>query len=60
MPLYRRLPKRGFNNFFSKKIQNINFKHIEILINKHKLDSQTINEKDLFSKETSPYLSTFE
>ena len=25
MPLYRRLPKRGFKNPFSKKIQKINF-----------------------------------
>ena len=50
MPLYRRLPKRGFNNSFSKKIQNINFKHIDTLIKKHKLDGKTINEKDLFLK----------
>ena len=25
MPLYRRLPKRGFKNKFQKKIQTINF-----------------------------------
>ena len=50
MPLYRRLPKRGFNNSFSKKIQNINFKHIDTLIKKHKLDGKTITEKDLFLK----------
>ena len=28
MPIYRRLPKRGFNNYFSKKIQSINFNQI--------------------------------
>ena len=28
MPLYRRLPKRGFSNIFSKKIQSINFNQI--------------------------------
>tara|TARA_B100001029_G_C14765209_1_gene288128 strand:- start:99 stop:557 length:459 start_codon:yes stop_codon:yes gene_type:complete len=50
MPLYRRLPKRGFNNSFSKKIQNINFKHIENLISKHNFDSKSINENDLFIK----------
>ena len=50
MPLYRRLPKRGFNNAFSKKIQNISFKHIERIITKHKLDGKSINESDLFSK----------
>ena len=26
MPLYRRLPKRGFNNPFKTKIQKINFR----------------------------------
>ena len=50
MPLYRRLPKRGFNNIFKKRIQQINFKQIELLINKHKLDSKKLNEKDLFEK----------
>jgi len=50
MPLYRRLPKRGFNNFFSKKIQNISFKHLESLIKNHNLDVNSINEKDLFLK----------
>ena len=32
MPLYRRLPKRGFKNPFSKKIQSINFNHINNII----------------------------
>ncbi len=50
MPLYRRLPKRGFNNFFFKKIQNISFKHLENLIKNHNLDVNSINEKDLFLK----------
>ena len=50
MPLYRRLPKRGFNNLFQKKIQQINFKHIEQLIKKYKLDSSALKEKDFFEK----------
>jgi len=50
MPLYRRLPKRGFKNFFSKKIQNINLKQLDALIQKYKLDTKLINENDLFSK----------
>ena len=50
MPLYRRLPKRGFNNPFQKKIQQINFNHIEQLIKKYKLDSSTLKEKDFFDK----------
>ena len=50
MPLYRRLPKRGFKNPFQKKIQQINFNHIEQLINKYKLDSSKLKEKDFFKK----------
>ena len=50
MPLYRRLPKRGFNNYFKKRIQQINFKQIDLLLTKHKLDSKNLNEKDLFEK----------
>ena len=38
MPVYRRLPKRGFKNIFQKKIQNINFNMIENLIKKHNFD----------------------
>ena len=50
MPLYWRLPKRGFNNPFQKKIQQINFNHIEQLIKKYKLDSSALKEKDFFDK----------
>ena len=50
MPLYRRLPKRGFKNPFQKKIQQINFNHIEQLIKKYKLNSSTLKEKDFFDK----------
>ena len=50
MPLYRRLPKRGFKNPFQKKIQQINFNHIEQLIKKYKLDSSALKEKDFFDK----------
>ena len=48
MPLYRRLPKRGFKNRFSKKIQTINFKFILKTIEKNKLDPKNIKEEDLF------------
>ena len=50
MPLYRRLPKRGFKNPFQKKIQQINFSHIEQMIKKYKLDSSALKEKDFFDK----------
>ena len=50
MPLYRRLPKRGFKNIFQKKIQNINFNMIQNLIKKHNFDPAKISEVDLFEK----------
>ncbi len=50
MPLYRRLPKRGFKNFFQKKIQNINFNTIKNILNKYKIDPSSIKENDLFEK----------
>ena len=50
MPIYRRLPKRGFKNIFQKKIQNINFNMIENLIKKHNFDPSKIKEADLFEK----------
>ncbi len=50
MPLYRRLPKRGFKNPFKKKIQQINFKIISNLLKKHNFDAKTLKESDLFEK----------
>ena len=50
MPLYRRLPKRGFKSPFSKKIQTINFKFILTAIEKNNLDPNNIKEEDLFNK----------
>jgi len=48
MPLYRRLPKRGFNNIFSKKIQPINFNQILNIIKKHNLKPNEIKENYFF------------
>ena len=50
MPIYRRLPKRGFNNPFKIKIQNINFNMINIIVKKYNLDPNVIKEEDLFDK----------
>ena len=50
MPLYRRLPKRGFKNPFQKKVQQINFETLKLLIKKYNLDSNKINENDIFEK----------
>ena len=50
MPLYRRLPKRGFKNIFQKKIQNVNFNTLSLIIKKYKIDPSQIKESDLFEK----------
>ncbi|SVB52233.1 uncharacterized protein METZ01_LOCUS205087 [marine metagenome] len=48
MPLYRRLPKRGFKNIFSKKIQTINFNQISNIIKKYNLKPNEIKENYFF------------
>ena len=50
MPLYRRLPKRGFKNIFSKKIQPINFNQILNIIKKYNLKPNEIKENYFFEK----------
>ena len=50
MPLYRRLPKRGFKNIFSKKIQTINFNQISNIIKKYNLKPNDIKENYIFEK----------
>ena len=50
MPIYRRLPKRGFKNIFQTKVQNINFDTLTNILNKYKIDPLSIKESDLFEK----------
>ena len=50
MPIYRRLPKRGFKNHFKIKTQSINFTMINNIIKKYKLDPSVIKEDELFNK----------
>ena len=50
MPLYRRLPKRGFKNPFKNKIQQINFNIIQNLIKKYEIKADLISEKELFER----------
>ena len=50
MPIYRRLPKRGFKNYFKTKTQNINFSMINNILKKYKLNPQEISEEVLFEK----------
>lgn len=40
MPLYRRLPKRGFNNPFAKKIVNVTLRQIQNAFDKKQLESK--------------------
>ena len=48
MPLYRRLPKRGFNSIKINKIAKINLDKIQSLINNNKIKSEeTINLRNL-------------
>jgi large subunit ribosomal protein L15 len=41
MPLYRRLPKRGFNPIRKKKVAKINLEQIQTFVDKKKIDSAT-------------------
>ena len=48
MPLYRRLPKRGFNSFKNLKIEKLNLDKIQMYIDKKKLDhNETISVETL-------------
>ena len=40
MPLYRRLPKRGFNNLFRKRYQAVNIGRVQAAIDAGKLDGK--------------------
>ncbi len=50
MPLYRRLPKRGFKNINKIKIQQISIKTLNQIITKYSLDVDLIQENDLFKR----------
>jgi len=39
MPIYRRLPKRGFKNIFAKHYQEVNLDRLQTAIDKGKLDA---------------------
>jgi large subunit ribosomal protein L15 len=42
MPLHRRLPKRGFNNIFRKRFNELNLKRIQQAIDAGKLDAAAV------------------
>ena len=41
MPIYRRLPKRGFNNIFAKKFNIVSIERVEQAIEAGKLDAKS-------------------
>ncbi len=48
MPLYRRLPKRGFNNIFAKSFATVSLGRIQAAIDAKKLDAkETVNVEAL-------------
>ena len=40
MPLYRRLPKRGFKNIFAKSFNTVSLARIQVAIDAKKLDAK--------------------
>ena len=50
MPLYRRLPKRGFTNIFAKKYVTINVEVLEKFENGTEVTAETLKEAGIISK----------
>lgn len=50
MPLYRRLPKRGFNNIFAKKYVSVNVEVLDKFNDGDEVTAETLLEKGIISK----------
>lgn len=50
LPLYRRLPKRGFNNIFAKEIVSINVDRLNIFENGTEVTPELLLEKRIIRK----------
>tara|TARA_Y100000768_G_scaffold212817_1_gene160379 strand:- start:217 stop:672 length:456 start_codon:yes stop_codon:yes gene_type:complete len=50
MPLYRRLPKRGFNSFSSDQIAILNLEKIQFFIDKKTINTKDVLNSDLLKK----------
>ena len=50
MPLYRRLPKRGFNAIVTEKIAILNLEKIQAFIDNKKINSNDVLNTELFKK----------
>ena len=51
MPLYRRGPKRGFNNVFGTEYAEVNVERLEVFENGETVDAQALLEKKIIRKE---------
>ena len=50
MPLYRRVPKRGFNNIYRTEYATVNVGRLEIFENGTVVTAETLKEAGLISK----------
>ena len=50
MPLYRRLPKRGFKNIFAKQYVTVNVEALEKLEDGTEVTAQVLKDKGIISK----------
>ena len=50
MPLYRRLPKRGFTNIFAKKYVSVNVEVLDKFNDGDEVTAETLLEKGIISK----------
>ena len=51
MPLYRRVPKRGFNNVFGTEYAVVNVERLEVFENGDTVDAAALLEKKIIRKE---------
>ena len=50
MPLYRRLPKRGFKNIFAKEYVEVNVSAFEVFENNTEVDAKLLKDKGIIKK----------
>ncbi len=50
MPIYRRLPKRGFTNIFKKQVDVVNIDRLEVFENDDEVNMVLLKEKGLVRK----------
>jgi large subunit ribosomal protein L15 len=50
MPLYRRLPKRGFNNIFAKSFNIVSLRRIQVAVDAKKLDAKATVDAEALIK----------